>query len=183
MGKLSHRIREMIRDKAVAESFQPRADALKKREARLAIECYNAVFPKKVRDAVSYVPETWFQSCNCLRFNAAGWHVTLTAEKKMPTPYSHGCAVLGNVSGELAEKAQVLAQEKETLEKEFRSAKAKMFAFLEGFASFKQLREAWPEGEKFYSDFDVDHIAPGVPAVITTEINSMLGLKRAKAAV
>jgi di/tripeptidase len=182
MGKLSQKIREMIRDKAVTESFQPRADALKKREAKLAVECYNAVFPKKVRDAVSQVPEAWFLSCACLRFNAAGWNVTLTAEKKMPTPFSHGCANLGSLTGDLADKAQAIAQEKTTLEEEFRSAKAKMLAFLEGFASFKQLREAWPEGKKFYADFDVEHVAPGVPAVITTEINNMLGLKRAKAA-
>ena len=42
---------------------------------------------------------------------------------------------------------------------------------------FKQLREAWPEGEKFYQDYDSSRTASNVPAVITKEINAMLGLE------
>lgn len=177
MAKITKDLRERIGRKAVNATYQPKADELKKREAKLAIECYNHIFPKKVRDAVALVPEGWLRTCSCLRFNAGGWNVNLNAGKEMPTPQSGGCGMLGNISGELAEKVQAYSQEKKTLEEEWRIAGRKMAGFLEQFTTFKKLEEAWPEGKKFYAEFNADRPSANVPAVITKEINDMLGLK------
>lgn len=177
MSKLTKGIRERICRKAASAIYQPKADELKKREAKLAIECYNHVFPKKVRDAVALVPGAWFRTCNCLRFNAGGWNVTLCAGKEMPTPVSSGCGVLGNIDGELAKKVQDYSQEKKATEEEHRLAYHKLVGFLEQFTTFKKLEEAWPEGKKFYAEFNADRPSINVPAVITKEINDMFGLK------
>ena len=177
MSRLTQYIREQIVNKATKAAFDPKVEALQKREAKLGIECYNAVFPKKVRDIISQVPEGWLRTCDCLRFNAGGWTVRLCVGKQMPTPDSNSCGMLGNIDGELAEKVQAFSQEQKKLNDERHAAKIKLAGFLEGFNTFKQLREAWPEGEKFFKEFDAERVAPSVPAVVTKEINDMLGLK------
>jgi hypothetical protein len=149
---------------------------------KLAIECYNFLFPKKIRDLVAAVPAEWFRTCSCLRFNANGWSVSLNAGKEMPTPASNGCGNLGSLTGELAERVQAHVTEKRTMDSEYASARAKMLGFLEQFTTFKKLEEAWPEGKKFYQDFNADRPSANVPAVITKEINAMLGLKDKKVA-
>jgi len=177
MSKITKELRERIAKKAVNDSYKSKSDDLKKRETKLAIECYNHVFPKKVRDAVAILPQGWLRTCSCLRFNANGWSVSLNAEKEMATPASAHCSTLGNVDGELAEKVQAWAQEKKTAEENYILSYRKLLGFLEQFTTFKKLEEAWPEGKKFYAEFNADRPSKNVPAVITKEINDMLGLK------
>lgn len=177
MATITKDIRERICRKTVTATFQPKKDAISKRENKLAIECYNHLFPKKIRDIIAKVPTEWLRSCSCLRFNANGWDINLNAGKEMPTPAMSGCGRLGNLTGEIAEKVQAFSQEKKSLEDEWRSANAKMLGFLEQFRTFKKLEEAWPEGKKFYKEFDADRPSANVPAVITKEINIMLGIE------
>jgi len=177
MSKITKDLRERIAQKAANATYTPKKDELKKQEAKLAIEAYNHIFPKKIRDAVALVPDSWFRTCSCLRFNAAGWSVTLCAGKEMPTPHSAGCTNLGSLTGDIADKVQKFSQEKKTLEENHRAAYHKMVGFLEQFTTFKKLEEAWPEGKKFYAEYNADRPKSGVPAVITKEINEMLGIK------
>jgi hypothetical protein len=176
MVNITKDIRERIAKKAVFATFQPKKDAIVKRENKLAIECYNAVFPKNIRDVVFKVPPEWLQHCVCLRFNVNGWNIYLNAGKQMATPQSSKCESLGTLTGELATRVQDFSQEKKTLEEDYDSAQVKLLGFLEQFRTFKKLKEAWPEGEKFYKEFDVERPSANVPAVITKDINTMLGL-------
>jgi hypothetical protein len=50
MSKITKEIRDRIRNKAVDSAFAARVEAWKKADAKLAIECYNSIFPKKMRD-------------------------------------------------------------------------------------------------------------------------------------
>lgn len=177
MSKLTNDLREKICKNAVNATYKPKADKLKEQEAKLAVEAYNHIFPKKIRDIIATVPENWIRSCDCLRFNAGGWQVQLCAGKKMPTPASNHCDLLGSLTGEIAEKIQAFSQEKKKLDEEWRSALSKMAGFLQQFTTFKKLEEAWPEGKKFYHEYNADRVSANVPAVITKEINDMLGLK------
>lgn len=177
MSQLTKDLREKIARKAANATFDPKKDDLKKRENKLAIECYNHVFPKKVRDAIAGVPEGWLRTCDCLKFNASGWTVTLNAGKQMPTPANSYCSLLGSIDGELGKKVQDFSQDKKTLEDDWRTAAIKLIGFLEQFRNFKKLEEAWPEGKKFYAEYNAERSAANVPAVITKEINAMLGLK------
>jgi hypothetical protein len=177
MSKITKDLRERIGRKAVNATFEPKAAELKKRENKLAIECYNHIFPKKIRDVIQDVPKEWLRHCDCLRFNAGGWNVTLCAGKEMPTPNTSHCGMLGSIDGELAEKVQAYSQEKKKVDEEWRTAIHKMAGFLEQFTTFKKLEEAWPEGKKFYQEYNADRPSANVPAVITKEINDMLGIK------
>ena len=177
MANITNKIRESIARKAVNATFQPKKDDLTKRENKLAIECYNAVFPKSIRDIVAKIPENWLRQCSSLQFNANGSTVTLNAGKNMSTPFSSICARLGNLEGDLAERVQNFSQEKKTLDEDWRSAFTKMYGFLEQFRTFKRLEESWPEGKKFYKKFDAERLSSNVPAVITKDINTMLGIK------
>lgn len=181
MSRLTKEIREKICKEAIVTTFDARFNELAKQENALAEECYNYVFPESLRNIAASMPEDWLRSCDCLRFNANGWNVTLKANKKLPTPYSSGCHVLGNIDGELAEKVQAHVQNETALKEERSRAFSKMRAFLEGFITFKQLEGAWSEGSKFYKKYDAERPSVNVPAVITQEINDMLGIEKAVA--
>lgn len=177
MSRLTKDLRSSIASNAVNATFKPRQEELKKEEIALAIECYNSLFPEKVRRAVARVPKEWIRTCSCLQFNANGWRISLNAGKEMPTPAMSGCGNLGSITGELGEKVQTFSQKGKTLNEEWRTALRKMEGFLEQFGSFKKLEEAWPEGKKFYEKYNAERPSTNVPAVITKEINDMLGIK------
>ncbi len=181
MSNITKDIRESIRNKACKSAFEKRLEDFTKKENKLAIECYNFLFDKKTRDLVAAVPDQWFRKCSCLRFNAGGWSVSLNAGKEMVTPQSSGCSNLGSITGDLADKVQAHVQEKRTMDQEYATARTKMYGFLEQFRTFKKLEEAWPEGKKFYQEFNADRPSTNVPAVITKEINDMLGIKQKEA--
>jgi hypothetical protein len=144
--------------------------------AALGIECYNEVFPNSIRQILAQVPEEWLRTCDCLRFNANGWQVTLCVGRQMPTPANAYCSLLGNVTGELAERVQQFGQDKERFREDERKAISEMESFLCGFRSFKQLRDNWPEGKPFYQNYDVDRTEANVPAHRVKSINEMLGI-------
>ena len=85
--------------------------------------------------------------------------------------------VSGAFAGELGDRVQAHVEAKKAMDGEYGAARAKMLGFLEQFTTFKKLEEAWPEGKKFYQDFNADRPSANVPAVITKEINAMLGIK------
>jgi len=176
MASITKEIRERICRKAVNATFEPKKTEIFKRENKLAIKCYNHLFPKKIRDIIEQVPADWFRKCSCLRFNANGWNVSLNAGKEMPTPQSANCGILGSLDGDIGKEVQVFSEEKKSLEDDWRAANVKMLGFLEQFRTFKKLEEAWPEGKKFYKEFDAERISANVPAVITKDINAMLGI-------
>lgn len=180
MPTITKDLRDHIRNKAVKSAFEKRLADWNKDDNRLAIECYNFIFPKKIRDIISTVPPEWIRTCSCLRFNADGWSVSLNAGKEMPTPPSSGCGNLGSITGDLAHKVQKHVEAKRTIYSDHAAALTKMMGFLEQFKTFKKLEEAWPEGKKFYEGFNAERTAANLPAVITSEINSMLGIKGEK---
>jgi hypothetical protein len=67
---------------------------------------------------------------------------------------------------------------KELREERWRAV-SEMGGFLAQFKSIKQMREAWPEGEPFYAEYDVERKEGGMPAVRVAEINKLLNLKAA----
>lgn len=178
MGRLTNSLRNSIRDDAMAATYEGREKAFEKQAEKLANECYTTLFDAKLRKAIAAVPIEWFRQDKCLRVNANGWDAWLRTEKLFSVPYSHSCEGLGSITGELAVKVQSHLQDKKAFEEEFRSAKHKLGGFLEQFNTFAAMEKAWPEGKKFYKKYDYERMPNNVPAVITTEINNMLGLKK-----
>jgi hypothetical protein len=179
MSRITNSIRESICRKAINAAFKEREEAHAAQEHALGMEAYEAVIPAAERKAAAKMPENWLRMDGCLKFNANGWSVTLCVKPSVPVPQSPYCQPLGSVTGDLAERIQAHCTAiKERKEAKHR-AEREMTGFLEQFRSIKQMREAWPEGEPFYAEFDVERKSAGVPAVRVAEINKMLGIKEA----
>lgn len=177
MTKLTNFMREQIKNAAVESIFEPKRKVIKKWEHKLAQKCYNSIYPLSLRKQADAMPKEWIRRDQCLRFNANGWTVELYAEEVLPVPHSAQCRILGAVTGELGEEVQKYSQDWESHKRERTAAGNKLRGFLTNFNTFKQLREGWPEGKKFYQAHDAETAKVPLPAIITQEINNLLGLK------
>lgn len=183
MANLTQANRKTIVNRAIIAAYTPKKVAQDKAEAAQAMQCYNAVFPKKIREQASLMPAGWLRDDNCLRFNAMGYEAKLCMEEKVRVPSSnYGCQRLGNLEPELGQKVQEFLRDKEKMREEVTRSEHKLTGFLEQFKTFKQMQQAWPEGEQFYKDLNAERTPQQLPAVITSEINAMLGLDKKKGA-
>lgn len=176
MTRLTKDLVEQIARKAVDSSLKEEFLALKEKEHTLAEECYNSVFDKELLDKINTMPKNWLRHCDCLRFNANGWQVNLKTRFEVPTPHKEYCTILGTLSGELAEKVQAFATERDTFHANKRESYLKLKSFLYSFTTIKKLRAVWPEGAEYYNEFDLQPVG-GLPAPITAEINQILKIK------
>ena len=177
MSKITKDQKEKIARRAAEFAFKKRKEVTARREAKLAVECYNHIFAKKIRDAINACPDGWLRKCKCLQFNVGGWSVTLCSESEYPTPYSNHCGNLGNIpAGELCDKVQAHVQEVAKNKEDYSKLYYKILSMLTSFNSFKAMRENWVEGVEFYKDMDVDRVSPQLPANIISDINKQIGL-------
>jgi len=184
MTRLTKDLRSSIAYAAVAHAFDPRQDALNKEEDALGREAYAAVLTPAEIKAVKAVPQNWFRSDSCLRFNAGGYTVKLTVSDGMPVPYApkgdrggYHCGMLGSIpAGDLCDRIQTHVKAVETYREERYKAKQSVLVMLGGVSTLKQLREAWPEGESFFSRHEAVSTGGNLPAVRVDEVNAMLGL-------
>lgn len=183
MTTLTNGIRDSILSRAISEAFADKKKAIASEEEALAIKLYKAVVPADEIKAAKAMKSGWIRKDRCLRFNAGGYSLNLCLRSRdddtgLPVKYGNSCNTIGSVTGELATEAQLFANKKEKLRTEETQAVTKMRAFLNSFTTMKKMKEAWPEGKKFYSMFDVERKKDNLPAIVTKEINAMLGLKK-----
>lgn len=184
--RLTQQMRESILSKAMGETnkgFQKRVDTIKKRENAVALKCYNTVFSAAIRAKVNALPDEWFGTDECLRFNVNGMDIRLMADKKyrVPSRAAYGCNRLGTITGEMAEEVMAVVNDKEKLKEEHAQVRAKLSALLENCMTLKILETTWPEGKPFYDYLvkaDKEQKA-GLPAVLISDINKALGLAAA----
>ena len=180
MTRITNDIREKINRKAVTAAFAERETELAEVAHALGMEAYEASFPKAVRQQVESLPDGWLRKDKCLRFKANGEQVTLRVEDEVPVPSSRfNCQTIAELTGDLGTRVMAYGRASDGLRDAKWQAEREMNCFLERFRTFKQMREAWPEGEPFYGAFDVDKPAGGVPAVRVAEINKLLNIVEA----
>lgn len=177
MSKLTQASRERINKRAVLAAFSERRDEFRAQEHSLGMDAYRACFPAEQLSLAASLPDGWVRRDACLRFNAEGWSAELCVDPPVPVPHSPYCRPLGSLTGELAERVKAHMQAKEQVREAARKTEAEMTGFLSQFRSFKEMREAWPEGAALYDDLDVERTATGVPAVRVAEINKLLNLQ------
>ncbi|MBC3540631.1 Nmad5 family putative nucleotide modification protein [Rufibacter sediminis] len=185
MTRLTNEIRDSIIGKAINEKFEPVLSKLKKEEHELALLCYKSIYDKKVLAAANKLPKEWTRQDGCLRFNAGGYYLTFCLiDKKVPVPYSTGCATLGSLKDEALEKARAFAEKKKDIEDQKIKARYALQAVLYSVTTINKLKTVWAEGEKFYTMYDEQSPKSkgGLPAVQIQELNEMLGLKPSKKA-
>lgn len=183
--KLTNHHRDAIANAAAAYAFDPKAAALSKTEDMLAREAYELLFPLSQRVAVKALPKFWFNHVNSLIFNVNGAKITLKfLGDAVPAPAvsklgsgnpANGYSPVGAVpAGDLAERIMKHVDARDSLAKERKAARTDLRAMLGTITTDKQLREAWPEGEEFYSKFSAAPVS--LPAVSMADINKRFGL-------
>ena len=183
--KLTNHHRDAIANAAAAYAFDPKAAALSKTEDMLAHEAYELLFPLSQRVAVKALPKFWFNHVNSLIFNVNGAKITLKfLGDAVPAPAvsklgsgnpANGYSPVGAVpAGDLAERIMKHVDARDSLAKERKAARTDLRAMLGTITTDKQLREAWPEGEEFYSKFSAAPVS--LPAVSMADINKRFGL-------
>lgn len=183
MSRLTNDTRNAIARNAIAFAFDPKREALEKEESELAHEVHAHLFKKSDRDLVEKLDPKWIVRITVLKINANGQSIELTSGSALPVPYYGSQGNVGNYyyttgaipSGDLCDRIQAHAMALEKYKEDRQGAYRKVEAMLTGVTTVKKLREAWPEGEQFYSPFE-DKPAPQVPALRVEEINAMLGL-------
>ncbi|MBW3374676.1 hypothetical protein KYK31_11905 [Hymenobacter norwichensis] len=172
-------MRESITNNATHKSFADQNDGIKQEENDLALELYKSIFTPDELKLANKLDKRWFHQDDCLRFNCGGYDLTLCVKIGVPVPYNKGyCSRLGNITGELAEKAQAFANKKNDIRDEQNKAYRAIKSLLYSVNTIKQLKSVWPEGAEFYAMYDEASAKSkgGVPAVQIDEINKLLGL-------
>jgi len=111
-------------------------------------------------------------------------NITVNAAQALPVKSSDSgyCQRLGDISDEkLRDKYQAYYKDVEALKEKSRSIERQAKALLYSVTTFKKLEEIWPEGKKFYAQFKQQFSAIAVPAVMTKELNALIGIKEKKA--
>lgn len=179
MTRITNEMRNSIAHNATKNIFDVQGKAIKQEESDLAIELYNSLFESKELGQIKKLPKKWFHYDGCLRFNCAGYDLTFCVFEAVPVPYDRGyCSRLGNITGDLAEKAQAFGSKKEGVKDEQNKTRQTIKSLLYSVNTIKQLKTVWPEGAEFYAIYDEASTKSkgGVPAVQIEEINKLLGL-------
>lgn len=176
MSRLTVTTRERIAEAAVAFTFDPKKKVLDEIEAALAHEAHATVFSKAELDKAGKAPAGWIRRDTRLRFNVGGMTIDLnTSQAGLPVPYNSPMRVGSIEPGELCDRIQGHAKERDGLRIARKDAATKLTAMLASVTTVKKLREVWPEGEQFYAKYEAAP-APSVPAIRVEEINAILGL-------
>lgn len=180
--RLTNDLRQIIVNKAIAHAFDPKLSKLKESEDALGREAYAAVFTKAETDKVALVPENWIRRDKCLQFNVGGLHIRLELQGDgLPVPYRIGdyagysCKTLGVIeAGDLCDRIRAHASACEQHRNDRRTAAKAVEGMLAKVSTLKKLREVWPEGERFYAQYEKAKEA--LPTIRVDEINAALGL-------
>lgn len=192
--RLTNQLRDQIIDDIIDKLLNKERTSIKKREQRLANECYNQVFTKKQRDAMYDIPRGWLPEDSCLRFNIGGMTVDLTPVRPMRVPftmkvfdengdnvtvgnYRQTCQRLGDIADEtIKQKFLDLHADKEELKARESKIRRETRAMLDSVQTYNQLVKHWPEGAKFYAKYEPRNGDSQLPAIRVAELNKTLGL-------
>lgn len=183
--------RQYILNEALDHAFTKRKIALDTEYDRIAKALYDAAFPKSLQEHISALPATWYETnCNP-SFNVGGhsrqWSFNGKGEHGAPRtnnlrlPKHSGWNTIGTIShpkhSELIERIATYDAAMQKYREERSSTDNSLRALLKGTKTLEQLKEIWPEGEKFYKGTKAAvPTPPGLPAVAMSDLNKMLGL-------
>lgn len=182
--RLTNHDRRIVVEKAITVAFGDRHATLKLEEHRLAVDSYEFIVPERIRKQANALPDHWLRRDTCLRFVFGFKTMVLNLDDKnglaVPSQNSY-CYAIGTIADEkLNERFNTLVGKKEDLEQEEDSLKTSLGEMLSRVYTLKQLREGWPEGEKFYEHLrERNHSL--LPALPMDTINKALGLTQKEA--
>lgn len=186
--RLNAAVRREITHNAT-KTLHDRRVAMGKREAELAVRCYDAAFTLAIRKAIKTVVAIdhphmrWFKREHRLTFNVAGQTVQLSAAEAHPVPQGYyvsltmGSPITIEQNKALVNDVRAWQADSEKLKSEISIAEKTLATLLKTVGSTETLFKAWPEGKKFYSTPPLTPASKiSVPAVQMQALNTMLGL-------
>jgi hypothetical protein len=176
---------EKIANRALAATFDERQTALRQAEHDLAMACWQAAFPEDHKAFALSAPDGWLRKDRCLRFTFGYRQTTLylLQGQAVAVPYSRDCSTLATISSEdLIAQFEAHERNKAAFKNEYEQAEHALHSLIKGARTIKRLKEAWPEGLRFFADeANLAERGASVPAVVSTEVNRLLGLPAAEA--
>jgi hypothetical protein len=177
--RLTQETIRIISSRALEAAFKQRFDDIRQQEHDLAMACWEHVFPAEARNHALAAPSGWIRQDKCLRFNMGYRQTTLNLkDASVPVPHSSDCRVLGTINDEtLNQRFTDFERDKNALRSEQERANQGLFSLLNSAKTMKRLAEIWPEGLPFYErELEVAKRSVSVPAVISEDVNKLLGL-------
>lgn len=177
--RITKAMREGIVRNTINEQFKAEREAIAKREHKLADRIYNQQYTKKQVDTMKELGSKFVDFSGAVFVNINGKSINLS----FGGADSRGVHKNASWSryapdAKLAAEVESYIDDKVELDGKVQKAEIALMAMLESVQSFKKLRAVWPQGEKFYDMYDVDsETKAGVPAVVVTELNNLLGIK------
>jgi hypothetical protein len=182
--------RQYILNTALEHAFGARLKAKDLEYDRIAMAIYNALFTKAQQEHINALPKCFYVTGKCHRVNVAGqrreWRFNGTAENtgvltsllRLPADEWREIGVLRMDKHEalINRIAEYDAMSKK-LNEERGKAESTLNALLKSLRTVEALKEAWPEGHRFYKGVKAAvPTPPGLPAVAMADLNKMLGV-------
>lgn len=176
--RITNTMRQGIVKNTIDHTFKKERDAIDRRESELALLAYNEKYTALERKCFESCPDL-FGVSNGMHLNIRGMSISIGFGKdtQKPVAESHTWGNRFTPSTKLSDAVYELTNDREDLKKRVREAEVQLMAVLESVQSFKKLRAVWPQGEKFYDMYDVDYEKAGVPSIVVSELNKVLGIK------
>lgn len=177
--RLTSADRVSIVSRAVSEAFRARREKALKHEAALADRAYKRLFPPALRAQAAEMPEGWIVERDNLKFVVSGltFSVACAQTLRLPLKNYYGGQASGSVVDDaLRDALTAHFDAKAAIEAEASKVKQNLEALLSRAMTFRQLREMWPEGKRFY-DHLKPRVAAAVPAIQIKDLNAALGLR------
>lgn len=182
--------RNHILQKALQHAFAKRERDRDNEYDRIAKMIYDALFSKKVQEAIALLPKCWYITGHSHRLNVAGqqreWKFNGTGEHGGPRTMDLRCpddswTTLGVLTHDkhaaLIERIAEYDKTSTALSTEIKKTTATLDALLKSVRTLESLGQVWPEGKKLYHDVNVAvPTPPGLPMVALIDLNKSLGL-------
>jgi len=158
------------------EKFLPEVEQIKIDKLTFADKCYYELFNKTERQTMKLSPAGAFGFHNEFKMHFGGQSICLHLTEKRPFFYDYSNKNKLGVDHQLTIEFLGL-NDWETKNAEARKiAKQYTFAIMNSCTTTNKLLEVWPECKKYLEQAIGQPIANNLPAVVTTELNKMLGL-------
>lgn len=204
--KLTKDIREQICRELLVHRYRKQVDALVSRGISIASNLYNILYSRKVQQRMHNQIEGWLAE-RCLievsiperrggnlftyHFNGAHLFYGILVGLKSPDrpvekrrflgKHLNGVEVQLSLNNALAKKIEKWVDDETALKEEVQLSQRTIHAMLRSVTTVSKLAKTWPEVAPFLKKFE-EGVAPQLPAVQTTQLNELLGLKMQKAA-
>lgn len=184
---LNHLSRDYIFKQAMKISFDKRESDLRKRDIAIGNKVWKLLFGKFAAH-INALPSSWYSqgdadatnnSMNGNEFtvNICGEQHRLRTDQRLPARSGWGYVVGTSTDRGILDEVHAHSEDWAAFHSDKRKATETLQAVLKSVKTTEKLLEVWPEGKRCLKGIDAFiPTPPGVPALLVSDMNKMLGL-------